>query len=206
MDGLPGKRQPDTFRRLATPALLVLLAGLLWPAAARSEKRPIDVSRSVLTVHVFKSGLFSLFAHNHEIKAPIAQGRVELSGDPGVELQVDARRLRVLDPELSEDTRAEVQQTMAGPAVLDSSRFPEIRFQSGTVEPRGAGHWTVHGNLSLHGQTRPVAVEVRLRDGHYQGSAKLKQRDFGITPVSVAGGAVKVKDEVEIAFDIVLGE
>jgi hypothetical protein len=33
----------------------------------------------------------------------------------------------------------------------------------------------------------------------------LKQRDFGITPVSVAGGTVKVKDQVKIEFDIATG-
>jgi hypothetical protein len=31
----------------------------------------------------------------------------------------------------------------------------------------------------------------------------LRQKDFGITPVSVAGGSVKVKDEVRIEFEIV---
>jgi hypothetical protein len=30
----------------------------------------------------------------------------------------------------------------------------------------------------------------------------LKQRDFGITPVSIAGGTVKVKNELTIDFDI----
>jgi hypothetical protein len=31
----------------------------------------------------------------------------------------------------------------------------------------------------------------------------LKQRDFGITPVSIGGGTIKVKDEVRIEFDVV---
>jgi hypothetical protein len=56
----------------------------------------------------------------------------------------------------------------------------------------------------LHGKTSPVAVEVTLKDGHYKGSARLKQREFGITPISLAGGTVKVKDEVAVEFDIVL--
>jgi len=36
----------------------------------------------------------------------------------------------------------------------------------------------------------------------YQGAAVLKQTGFGITPVKVAGGTVKVKDEVKVAFSI----
>jgi hypothetical protein len=192
-------------KKLKVVVLAVGLASAVG-VAAQSEVRSIDVRRSVLKIRVFKSGLFSAFAHNHEIEAPIAQGRVELSESPSVTLLVDARKLRVLDPGLSADKRVEVQKTMDGPQVLDSSRFPEISFRSTAIEKMGADHWTVRGNLTLHGQTRPVAVQVALRDGDYRGSATLKQRDFGIAPVSIAGGTVKVKDEVKIEFDIILAK
>jgi hypothetical protein len=199
-----GGEQSMRRANLAVGFLATLLAGYIAPAALHGQTRAIDLSRSSLKVRVFKSGLFAGFAHNHEIEAPIEQGSVELSGTPSVSLRVDARKLRVLDPELSADKRAEVQKTMDGPDVLDSSRIPEIAFQSTAVEQSGAGHWTVRGNLTLHGQTRPVTVSVSLRDGRYQGFAAFKQRDFGMTPVSIAGGTVKVKDEVKIEFDIVL--
>ena len=192
-------------KKLKVGVLAVGLASVVG-VAAQSEMRAVDVRRSVLKIRVFKSGLFSAFAHNHEIEAPIAQGRVELSESPSVTLLVDARKLRVLDPGLSADKRAEVQKTMDGPQVLDGSRFPEISFQSTAVEKIGANHWTIRGSLTLHGQTHPVAVQVALRDGHYLGSATLKQSDFGIAPVSIAGGTVKVKDEVKIEFDILLGK
>jgi polyisoprenoid-binding protein YceI len=185
-------------------ALAVALAILVSPASARGEKRAVDVKHSVLRIQVFKSGFFSAFGHNHEIEAPISQGVVETSESAGVEVRVEARQLRVLDPDLPADKRAQVQKTMEGPEVLDNGRFPEIRFRSSLVEKKGRDGWTVNGDLTLHGQTHPVAVEVTLQDGHYRGSAKLKQRDFGITPVSVAGGTVKVKDEVKITFDLVL--
>ena len=93
---------------------------------------------------------------------------------------------------------------MQGPQVLDSDRFPEIRFQSTTVEPKEASRWIVHGNLDLHGQTHPVIVDVTLKDGFYRGSTTLKQTRFGITPVSIAGGTVKVKDEIKVEFEIAL--
>jgi hypothetical protein len=44
-----------------------------WVADASSE-RAIDAERSVLTVHVYKAGLFSSFGHDHEIRAPIQTG------------------------------------------------------------------------------------------------------------------------------------
>ena len=190
--------------RLPAVGLMLLLCGWTCPAVARAQSRAIDIAHSTLKVRVFKSGLFSAFAHDHEIEAPITQGSVNLSTKPSVELRVDARKLRVLDPKLSPKNRADVQKTMEGPQVLESNRFTEISFHSTAVESKGKEHWTVRGNLTLHGQSSPVAVDVNLRDGHYRGSARLKQRTFGMTPVSIAGGTVKVKDEVEVEFNIVL--
>jgi polyisoprenoid-binding protein YceI len=62
----------------------------------------------------------------------------------------------------------------------------------------------VHGTLDLHGQSHPVTVDVSLKDGVYQGTAALKQTEFGIKPVTVAGGTVKVKDEIKVEFAIAL--
>lgn len=103
---------------------LLLLAALLLPSAlgAADTPRSIATDRSVLTVHVFKAGLFSAFGHEHEISAPIQQGSFT-EQNPSVELSVDARQLRVMDKDISDKDRAEVQQTMLGPKVLDSQRF-----------------------------------------------------------------------------------
>jgi polyisoprenoid-binding protein YceI len=163
----------------------------------------MDVARSTLTVRVFKAGLFSAFGHNHEIRAPLAHGSFdEREDNPSVELVVDARQLQALDPDLSPQDRAEVQKTMLGPDVLDSARFPEIRFRSLAVEKAGEGKWRLHGDLTLHGQTRPALVEVKGEPGHYRGWATVRQTDFGIKPVSAAGGTIKVKNEVRVEFEI----
>lgn len=192
--------------KLAAGATAVLLSGWIGPGVAGAQSRAIDTARSSLKIRVIKSGLFSAFAHNHVIEAPLEQGTVEPLGSPSVALRVDARKLRVLDPDLSANKRAEVQKTMDGPEVLDCHHFPKIAFQSTAVEQAGAGRWTVRGNLTLHGQTRPVIVNVSHQEGHYRGSVALKQREFGITPVSIAGGTVKVKDDVKVEFDIVLAQ
>jgi hypothetical protein len=56
--------------------------------------------------------------------------------------------------------------------------------------------------LQLHGASRELSFDVTGGPDHYQGKTKLKQTDFGIQPVSVAGGTVKVKDELELDFDV----
>jgi polyisoprenoid-binding protein YceI len=188
----------------------VIIAGLAalgcvtWAAAAEPEPRAIDSAHSSLRVRVSKSGVFSAFAHNHEIEAPIESGEVTAEGNPSVGLRVDARKLSVLDPEATADTRAQVQKTMLGPQVLDTERFREIHFQSSEIETKGTDHWLVHGTLDLHGQSHPVTVDVSLKDGVYRGTATLKQTEFGIKPVTVAGGTVKVKDEIRVEFAIAL--
>jgi polyisoprenoid-binding protein YceI len=189
--------------RLTVPVIFALCscAVVLYGANDAASSRTIDVARSVMTVHVFKAGLFSALGHEHEVSAPIQEGAFN-EEKPEVALKIDARKLRVIDQGISEKERSDIQSTMLGPKVLDSEKFPEIRFQSTQVDRLGAGKWLVHGDLTLHGETRPVKVELEGQNGHYSGSAVVRQKDFGITPVVVAGGTVKVKNEVRVQFQI----
>jgi polyisoprenoid-binding protein YceI len=188
--------------RLAMFCMAVVLPVAMWAADAVAS-REIDTQKSVMTVRVFKSGLLSAFGHEHAISAPIRQGTFK-ERDYSVELAVDAGKMRVMDKDVSEKDRAEIQETMLGPKVLDAGKFPEIRFRStAVVESKAGGHWIVSGELSLHGQTQPIRLEVQGENGHYRGRAELKQRAFGIEPVSVGGGTVKVKDELRVEFEIV---
>jgi hypothetical protein len=43
---------------------------------------------------------------------------------------------------------------------------------------------------------------VARSDGRYFGDIQIRQRDFGITPIRIAGGTVSVKDELKIEFQI----
>ena len=177
------------------------VAALVACAAAWGQSKPIDAAHSTMTVHVFKTGALSAFGHDHEITAPVAEGAVD-SGARKVELRVDASALRVMDAKASDKDRGEIQATMLGSEVLDAQNFKEIRFRSTSAEQPAPGSWTVAGDLTLHGQTRPVSVQVREADGRYSGSCKVNITQFGIKPVKAAGGAERVKDEVQIDFDI----
>ncbi len=202
---VPGlKRFNERANKNKVFAILTLLVSMPGPAFGAPERRPIDRTHSTMTVYVYKTGILSGLAHNHEIEAPIEWGEVNDSESPSVELRVDSSKLRILDPEVSDGTRTTIQATMQSAQVLDVGHFPEIHFRSTGVEPSGMDHWVIHGNLELHGQTHPISLEVALKDGLYQGTAVLKQTGFGITPVKVAGGTVKVKDEIKVVFSIAL--
>jgi polyisoprenoid-binding protein YceI len=176
---------------------------LVSTVSAVAQPRAIDTEKSTLTVRVYKSGVLSAFGHDHEIAAPIAGGTVDAAAHH-VELHVKAGSLRVADSKVSDKDRAEIQQTMLGPEVLDAERHSEISFISTSAEPAGAGSWMVQGNLTLHGRAQPVTVAVRETNGRDVGDSRFKQSDFGIKPVKVAGGSIGVKDEVRIELNIQL--
>jgi polyisoprenoid-binding protein YceI len=180
------------------------IALLLACAVSSTAQNVLDAPHSSVTVRVYKTGLFSTFAHDHTIAAPISEGSL----DPAkrtIELRFRSDDLRLRD-KVSDSERTDIEHTMKSNKVLDVSRFPEIRFASTSVEPSEGGSFRVRGDLSLHGMTKPLEMLVKSNGSHYTGTVKLKQTDFGITPVSVAGGTVRVKNEIEILFEIVASE
>ena len=182
-----------------TPLVYLFLVLGLLPAYAR--EKPIDTEHSTVTVHVGKSGLFSAAGHDHEVTAPIAEGAIDDSALGHIWFRIESAKLTVLP----EQDQAEVQTTMQG-RVLESKSFPEIRFESTSIATVGDAKWEVSGNLTLHGQTNPVKVQVQRKKGRYEGQATIKQTQFGIQPVSAAGGTIKVKNELQIEFALMARE
>jgi polyisoprenoid-binding protein YceI len=187
----------------------LLLLGLSCAVAYAAD---IDLAASTITVKVEKTGLFSAFAHDHSIAAPLASGHLDVQ-KRSVELKFRSQDMKALDPGIKDSERADIDRTMKSYKVLDPARFPEIVFVSTSIETPAVGakaagadvgkRYLVHGKLTLHGVTRPVEIPVSFSDGHYTGKVMLKQTEFGITPVKIAGGTVKVKDAIEIVFEIV---
>lgn len=104
---------------------------------------------------------------------------------------------------------------MRGPRVLDATRFAEVRFRSrsvsGRATPASSGRTAyqlqVAGELSIHGVTRQITLPMTVTlDGGTltsNGRATILQDQFGLTPVTAAGGTVRVRNEIEIDFEII---
>jgi len=169
----------------------------------------IDLTASKITVHVDKSGMFAAFAHNHVISAPLASGRLDREKRT-IELKFRSHDMKVVDPDVSESDRAEIERTMKE-NVLETGRFPEIVFASTEVSGTRLGDslyaLRIQGGLSLHGATHMQSVIAQMVPGddslRAYGEFSIRQTDFNIKLVSVAGGALKVKDELKFSFDIV---
>jgi polyisoprenoid-binding protein YceI len=181
-------------------SVLLAAVSLVCVVGASAQQHNVDTQKSTLTIHVGKTGVFSGLGHEHEVSAPIKSGTAETGAHPAVEIHVDARTLRVTGKDEPEKDRAEVQKAMLGPEVLDTEKHPEIVFKSTGAEASGEGRWTLRGNLTLRGQTRPVTAQVTLKDGRYTGECTVKLTEFGIKPPGKAG--VRAKDEVKIEFDV----
>lgn len=157
----------------------------------------IDSQRSVITIHVGKSGLLAAAAHEHWIDAPISSGSIDSGGAmPGVRFTVEAKRLLVRP----EKDQAEVQANMQD-KVLEVATYPEITFRSTRAERRDSV-WRVTGDLKLHGVTRSLVFDVKQVNDSFTGNVRIKQTDFGIQPIRIGGGLVKVRDELEISFRV----
>lgn len=182
--------------------VLSLSFGLLAFFPLSGQERAIDTQRSKITIHVGKSGLLSAAAHNHTIDAPIASGTLRDSAPPRVEFTVEAAKMMVQpDPKIAAKDQATIQTHMQE-MTLEAAKYPQIVFRSSRVEKLTGGEWKVDGDLTLHGVTKPLSLRVKQTGDAYTTHIMLKQTDYGITPISIGGGMIKVKDEIELDFQI----
>jgi polyisoprenoid-binding protein YceI len=109
----------------------------------------------------------------------------------------------------SVDTRVEMRDNdLRSPNFLDVQKYPTITFQSKKVEAAGAGKLKVTGELTVHGVTKEVALDVdgptpamkdpwgNLRMGA-SATTKINRMDFG-----VSGRPGVVGDDITITLDI----
>ena len=201
-------------RRLANAAAALLLIAAATSAQEKSNYS-VDPARSKVEIHVYKEGVFKAFGHDHEIAAKELAGQVQF--DPAkidqstVSLKIPTKSITVIDPGESEKDRHEVQATMEGEKVLDVAKFPEITFTSTSVTSakKTPDGWelTLAGKLNIHGVEKPVSftlhVRADARELRGEGELSILQTDYGITPIRVGGGSVKVKDKLKITFNVV---
>jgi polyisoprenoid-binding protein YceI len=201
-------------RRLSSVAAALLLITAVTAAQEKSNYS-IDGMRSKVQINVYKEGVFKAFGHDHLVAAKELSGQVQFDPEKidqsAVRLKIPTKSITVIDPGESEKDRQDVQATMEGEKVLDVAKFPEITFASSkvTAARKTPAGWevTLSGKLKLHGVEKPVNFPLRVNaeanELRGEGEVSILQTDYGITPVKVGGGSVKVKDKLKITFNIV---
>ncbi len=149
--------------------------------------------------------------HDHAIAAKSFSGEVRFNPinveESSVTLNIESASLTVLDPDVPEKERQQVQETMQGIQVLNVRQFPMISFHSTRVSRIAATgeDFMLTGKLNLHGIEKEIAFPVHVHTENNRlratGTAVILQTDFGIRPITAALGTVRVKDQVKVKFD-----
>jgi len=159
----------------------------------------LDPTQIRCEIHTFKEGFLS--ALGHDLRLLVTGAQVDVQEAPlALTATFDAASIRVLGPlsggALSDKDKGEIERNIRD-TVLETARYPQIRFVAATIEPLGDGY-RVSGHLELHGQRRPLTLTSR-RDGPLQrATLALQQPDFGIKPYRAPLGVIKIKPEIRI--------
>jgi len=94
---------------------------------------------------------------------------------------------------------------------LEVDKFPTITFKSTSIEPAGTDRYTLTGDLTIKGTTRPVALQVikygEFNDpmmGHriaYSASSQINRKQFGLSFNVMLDGKFVVSDEIQILIE-----
>ena len=172
----------------------------------------IDAGQSDFTVHASVGGLLSGFGHNHNIAIKDISGETQFTDGAVVpaslRMRIRADSLKVID-KVSDGDRQTIEKTMRE-QVLETGKYPEITFNSTTIEVIKNSDTQYQGNiwgdLTLHGVTHNVFIKAQLtfdqKTLRARGEFALKMTDYSIKPPSVAGGTITVKDTLKFNFNI----
>lgn len=193
--------------RSTTVGLMLIV--LVWTATARAEPAVWQIDSSHTSVQ---------FAVRHLMVSTVRGTFGKVSGvarfDPAdptgatLEATIDATSI---------DTRdAKRDAHLKDTDFLDVSRFPTITFKSKSVRKIDDTHYELLGDLTLHGVTKPVTLQVegsptpiadpfgKARVGGVA-TTKIDRQDFGVAySKSLDNGGLVVGNEIEITIDVEL--
>lgn len=184
----------------------------IWGARIMIRRYSFDPTRGRFTAQTHASGLLSALGHSPTFVVARYHGSVRFQGDDvgGMELDltIDADSLSLADAARPAD-RQEIERRMRVD-VLETSRFAEIVYRASCIaaSETDASRFQVRveGPLSLHGVEvrHPIDLELSIaKDGvRLRGESRVRLTDHGIRPVTALAGAIRLKDEVHVAFDV----
>jgi hypothetical protein len=201
--------------KTAQPPPLPVETGAAWyqQAAKKGNKVfPVDSAQSLITVTVRRGGALARLGHDHVVASRSVAGFV--APDAGRadfhfrldQMTVDETALRQaagLDTQPSADAIEGTRTNMLG-RVLDAARYPVVMLHAERVNGNDA---MLRLTVTLHGVQRTLDVAAVIEQTRTSvtasGKFTLLQSDFGITPMSVMGGAMVVQDPMDLGFRIV---
>lgn len=172
----------------------------------------IDAQQSLIAIIVHRGGSLERLGHDHVVASRGLTGFV--APDDGHadfhfrldEMTVDEPELRGeagFDTQPSNDAIDGTRHNMLT-NVLEADLFPFVLLRAERVAEADS---MLRLTITLHDVTRTVDVPTQIEDSESgltaTGTLNLLQSEFGITPLSVLGGAIQVLDQMDLRFRIV---
>lgn len=185
-------------------ALLSVATSSVWAQAVQYAIDPVHSSAQFSVRHMMVSNVRGEFAKVtgtviYDPKNP---------GASSVEATIDATTINTHDPRRDEDLK--------GPDFFEVAKYPTLTFKSKKVEAAGEGRLRVTGDLTIHGVTKEVVLDVEGPSPEVKMGANIKagasatttinRKDFGLVWNRVLeGGGLLVGNEVKITLEIEMG-
>lgn len=181
----------------------------------------VDAQASDVHILVYRGGTMARLGHNHVVSSKDLRGTLFLHEDlkrsrvelqlPVLSLSVDEQKSRAAEgedfaAEVPQDARDGTRKNMLRPEVLDGEKYSTITLQSIAIAgTRSRPELTMRVKIKDVARDIPVVATLleRGQSVTVSGEFAIKQTDFGITPFSVALGALQVVDQLKIKFSIV---
>jgi len=183
---------------------LVLLAALAAPALAQTSTWEIDPAHSSIQFGVRHLMISTVKGKFPKFTATAVADEKEPTRAI-VEASIDAASIDTGEAKRDEHLR--------GPDFFDVAKYPTITFKSTKIEPAGDHRYKLHGDLTMHGVTKPVVLDVEATQqvkgmrGETRAGArattKVNRKDFGINwSKTMDGGGVVVGDDVDVTIEV----
>lgn len=186
-------------------APFVLFTLLIFPALLSAETWNIDADHSAIG---FK--IRHMMVSNVKGSFPVFSGTVQIDDQDithsKVEVSIETASITTNISKRDEHLRSA--------DFFDVAKYPLMTYVSTKVEKAGQGRLRVAGNLTLHGITREVILEVEGPTAAFKdpwgnirrgatATAKLNRKDFGLNwNAVIESGGVLVGDEVSIELEL----
>jgi polyisoprenoid-binding protein YceI len=202
------------------PATLRAVIALSAPAVTRADEIPtpsaapvpageytVDKAHTSLIFRVSHLGFSTYTGRFTSLDAKLDFDPRHLAASR-VEVTIDPRSIQ------ADNAPSGFLQTLAGKDWLDADRFPQMTFRTRAVELTGPETFRIHGELTLHGVTRPVDLDARYNGGYashpYEPNARVgfsargtfKRSDFGVSyGIPAPGTTMGVSDDVAVLLE-----
>ncbi len=185
-------------------------------AAPAGPYHGYEIVSSRVELRVYRDGPMASLGHNHLITSDALTGTIQLrepARDSTFSFELPLASLVVDDPaarstagpdfakEVPQADRDATRRNMLGAALLDAERQPVMRLTAQSLEG-GPVEYIAEVRVGLRGEERIVSVPLSVQVDGDRLSAhagfKLHHADLGLTPFTVAFGALRVRDDFDV--------